>query len=606
MTSANTTLQRILHREDIDDKYKWRLADIYSSDEAWEADFKKAEEMVAQAGQFAGKLARSPKTLFDCLELRTNLSKIVAHLYQYAKLSADVDNRVSKYQALTERTAMFAARANAALSFVEPELLKMTDEQLLTLSGQFEKTDLYDFYIRELIRSRRHIRSEEVEELLSLSFTMAKGPDNIFSLLDDADLKYGDIKNEKGETVPLTKQRFAKFMDSSDARVRRDASNAYHTAYKDHINTIAATLATEVHKNIFYARARHYESALHSSLDADNIPTSVYHSLLDTTEANLDGLHKWTALRKKILRLEKIAPYDMHCPLFPEKDFEVPYDKAVQKTIEALAPLGDEYRTKLQEAFASRWVDVFETEGKTSGAFNWGSYTVHPFILMNYNNTVDNVFALVHEMGHAMHSHLASTAQPFPKAHYSLFVAEVASTLNEGLLLKYLVSQAKDPAEKLYFLNRHVDNTLGTYFHQVMYARFELMIHEYVEKGLALSPDLMTRMWGELTQKYYGPALTMDELSPYKWARIPHFYSDFYVYQYATSYAASQAIMEKIVASEDSIIERFLDLLKAGGKDYPIELLKACGIDMTSPAPFEATLNLFARQVDEIERLAGQ
>ncbi|UCG62497.1 MAG: oligoendopeptidase F [Candidatus Zixiibacteriota bacterium] len=605
MASAKNKVNEIPQRKDIEDRYKWRLSDIYESDEAWEADFKKAQDMVGEVKNFAGKLFSSPSLLFECLELRTNLSMLVSRLYQYAKLNSDIDTRVSKYQAMTEQTAMFAAQANAAFSFIEPELLGMSDEDLLKMSNRFEKTDIYDFYFRELIRSRQHIRSQEVEELLSLSLTMAKGPDTIYSLLDDADLKYPSIKDEAGNEVKLTKQRFAKFMESSDSRVRRDVSDAYHSAYKDHINTLGATLSTEVHKNVFYARARRYENSLHSALDGDNIPTAVYHSLLDTTEANLDGLHKWTTLRKKILKLDEIAPYDMLCPLFPERDFEVPYDEAVSETIEALAPLGHEYQNTLTNAFSSRWVDVYETEGKTSGAFNWGSYTVHPYVLMNYNDTVDNMFTLAHEMGHALHSHLASSNQPFAKAHYSLFVAEVASTLNEGLLLQYLLKRAKDVTEKLYLLNRHIDNTLGTYFHQVMYARFELMIHEHVEKGQALSPDMLTRLWAELTGKYYGPALTMDELSAYKWARIPHFYSDFYVYQYSTSYAASQAIMEKFIAGEEGIVDRFLELLKSGGKDYPIALLKACGIDMTTPAPFESTLKLFAQQVDEVEKLAG-
>ncbi len=284
--------------------------------------------------------------------------------------------------------------------------------------------------------------------------------------------------------------------------------------------------------------------------------------------------------------------------------FEVPYEQAVSETIEALKPLGEEYTAKLTEAFNSRWVDVYETEGKASGAYNWGNYKIHPFILMNYNNTVDNMFTLAHEMGHALHSHLSNKTQPYPKSQYSIFVAEVASTLNEGLLLRHMLKKSKDTKDKLYLLNRHLDNTLGTYFHQVMYSRFELLIHEHIEKGDALSPESLTELWSDLTKAYYGPEITIDELSTYKWSRIPHFYLTFYVYQYATSYAASQAILDKIIAGEEGIIERYLELLKSGGKDYPINLLKACGVDMTTPAPFEATLKLFAEQVDEVEKLA--
>ncbi len=605
MTAPKGGPKATLQRSEIEDRFKWQLADIYKSDSAWEEEFKKAQAMAAQAKEYAGKLTESPATLYECLELRTELSKLISRLYQYAQLNRDLDSRVSKYQAMTEKAAMFAAEANAAFSFVEPELLKLTDEQLFQAAEQFEKTDLYDFYIKELVRSRSHIRSEEVEELLSLAATFAKGPDSIFSLLDDADLKYPPVKDEQDNEVELTKQRFSKFMESADPRVRRDASNAFHGAYKDHINTIGATLSTEVNKNVFYARARKYGSSVESALDAHNIPTSVYMSLLETTEAHLEGLHKWTGLRKRILKLDEIAPYDMLCPLFAEKDYDIPYDQAVTQTLDALTPLGDKYQDKLREAFDSRWVDVFETKGKTSGAYSWGSHSVHPFVLMNYNNTVENMFTLAHEMGHAMHSYLSNSTQPYPKAQYSIFVAEVASTLNEGFLLRYLLSKAKTKKEKLYLLNRHIDNTMGTYFHQVMYARFELAIHEHVESGQALSPEALTELWADLTKGYYGPALTLDELSTFKWARIPHFYLTFYVYQYATSYAASQAIMEMIVRGEPGIMDRYLELLKSGGKDYPIELLKACGVDMTTSAPFEATLKLFAEQVDEVEKLAG-
>jgi len=602
-TSTNIETNAIPKREGIDDKLKWNLVDMYANDQAWDNDYQKVEQLIEKAEDYTGKLAKSSGLLFECLVVRTELIQITARLYQYAQLNRDIDSRQSKYQEMTNKAAMLSSKAGAAFSFVEPELLKLTDEELLKLSYQFPKTDLYDLYIKELIRSRQHIRSEEIEELLSMSMLIAKGPENTFSLLDDADLKYPSIKDEKGNEVKLTKQRFARFLESSDPRVRRDTSNAFYAVYKDHINAISSTLSTEVNKNIFYTKARKYESALHRALDGDNIPVSVYHSLLDTTEAHLEGLHKWTALRKRILKLSEIAPYDMLCPLFPDNDYDVPYEKAVDEVIEAVKPLGNKYINDLKYAFNNRWVDVYETEGKTGGAYSWGNYDVHPFVLMNFNDTVDNMFTLAHEMGHAMHSHFSNATQPYVKSQYSTFVAEVASTLNEGLLLQHLLKKATNKGEKLYLLNRHIDNTMGTFFHQVMYARFEQMIHKHVESGQALSPDIFTKMWSDLTQKYYGPALTMDEMSSLKWSRIPHFYMTFYVYQYATSYAASQAIMDKFLSGEEGIIDRYLELIKSGGKDYPIELLKKCGIDMTAPAPVEATIKLFTRQVEEIEKL---
>lgn len=593
-------------RTDMREEDKWDVTVLYKSDEDWENDFKKAGELIKQAASYSGKLNTSPKLLYECLESRSGLSLIGNNLYQYAKLNQDLDNRVSKYQAMTERAAMLGAQADAAFSFVEPELLKIEDDKLTEMAAQFPKTDVYDFYVEELIRSREHIRSTEVEEILAQAQMIARGPDSIFSKLDDADIKYASIKDEKGNDVQLTKQRFARFMESPDQRVRRDAYCTFNKVYEEHINTLGASLSATLNKDVFYAGARRYESCLHMALDAGNIPVSVYNSLIESTESDLSALHKWMEICRKMLRIEKIYPYDVYCPLFPEQNFEVPYDEAVKEVLSAMAPLGEKYCKTLENAFASRWVDVYETEGKTSGAYNWGNYQNHPFVLMNYNNSVDNMFTLAHELGHALHSFMSCRKQPYPKHQYTIFVAEVASTLNEGLLLQYLLKKSPDRKMKLFLLNRHILNTLGTFFHQILYAHFELMVHEKVEKGDAISPDLANELWEELTAKYYGPAVTMDEYTKYKWARIPHFYNMYYVYQYATSYAASQAILDKFNAGEAGIIDKYLDLLSSGGSDYPINQLKKCGVDMTTPEPVKATLKLFAEQVDEVERLTSE
>ncbi|MCK4301297.1 MAG: oligoendopeptidase F [candidate division Zixibacteria bacterium] len=592
-------------RVDIETKHKWNLADLYTTDEAWEEDFKKAQALMAKAGQFSGKLAESPGLLYDCLKTRTELSLITSNLYQYAHLSRDLDNRVSRYQAMVDRAAMLSSEAGAAFAFVEPELLKIDEAHLREMAAEFERTDEYDFYIKELIRSRPHIRSEEVEELLAQSAVVARGPDSIFTMLNDADLKYPTIRDEDDNEVTLTKQRFAKFMESGDRRVRKDAHVGFYSIYKEHLNTLGASLASSVNADIFYSRARRFDSCLHTALDGDNIPTTVYHSLLDTTEANLSHLHEYTSLRKRLLGLDEIRPYDLICPLFPDRDYEVPYDKAVAEVLAALQPLGEEYCARLKEAFQSRWVDVYETEGKGSGAYSWGNYSSHPFVLMNYNNTVDNMFTLAHEMGHAMHSFHSNSNQPYTKSQYSTFVAEVASTLNEGLLIHYLLKKAADKQDKLYLLNRYIDNTMGTFFNQVMYARFELQIHKQIEKGGALSPDMLSKLWGELTQKYFGPDLALEEYAPLKWSRVPHFYMTFYVYQYATSYAASQTILDMIMKGEQGIIGRYLELLSAGGSDHPIELLKKCGVDMSTPSPVEANIRLFGEQVTDMDRLTA-
>ncbi|MBD3258905.1 oligoendopeptidase F, partial [candidate division GN15 bacterium] len=424
-----------------------------------------------------------------------------------------------------------------------------------------------------------------------------------FTMLDDADLTYETIKGPDGMDVQLTKQRFYKFLESSDRRLRKDATEGFYSAYRDHINTLGASLASSVNKDVFYTRVRRYDSCLNAALDGNNIPTDVYHKLIETTESRLEVVHRYIALRKRLLKLDEFRPYDMVCPLFPDQDYEVPYDQAVQQVIDACGPLGKAYVKKLTEAFDSRWIDVYETQGKGSGAYSYSTYTVHPFVLMNYNETVDNMFTLAHEMGHAMHSFYSNSTQPFPKARYATFVAEVASTLNEGLLLDYLLKKVDSDQQRLYLLNRSIDNAMGTFFAQILYAHFELQIHEEVEKGGALSPAYMNDLWQELTQRYYGPDLVLDDFSHLKWSRIPHFYSMFYVYQYATSFAASQAILTKFLAGETGIVEKYLKLLSSGGSDYPIELLKICKVDMATPQPIEATLDLFDQQVSEVDRL---
>jgi oligoendopeptidase F len=605
--TTTTKGEAIPQRSDVEEKDQWNLADIYVDDEKWEADYKKAEGLIEKADGFKDKLGESASTLYECLETRSSLSLICDNLHQYAKMSQDLDSRMSKYQAMTDRAAMLSSKVTAAFSFVEPELLQIDDDTLREMADQFPKTDVYDFYIRELIRSRAHIRSAEVEEILAQVDMIARGPDSIFGMLDNADISYPTIKDENGKDLKLTKQRYQKIvMECPKQNVRRDANDAFMSSYKELLNTIGSTLTTAVNKDIFYAKARKYKNSLHHSLDAGNIPVEVYHSLLDTTESNLEPLHKWMSVRKRILGLDKLFSYDVYCPLFPDMTYSIPYDEAVKQVLEAVSPLGEAYCRDLKSGFDKRWVDVYETEGKRGGAYSWGSYSSHPFVLMNYNDTINNMFTLAHEMGHAMHSFLSNRKQPYQKASYSIFVAEVASTLNEGLLLDYLLKKAEDDKRRLFLLNRQIDNTLGTFFHQVMFARFELMIHETIEKGVALSPDLMNKMWAELTEKYYGPVMEKDDFTKYKWARIPHFYWNFYVYQYATSFAASQAILKRFLGGEDGLIEKYLGLISSGGNDYPIEQLMKCGVDMTTSDPVDATIQLFSQQVDELEKIAAE
>jgi oligoendopeptidase F len=544
--SPETEAKTIPTREGIEAKHRWDLTDLYPDEEQWESELTEVQKLVPTAVQFKGRLATSPDLLYRCLDTRSDLARRIGRLYVYAHLSRDLDSRVSKYQAMVERAAMLSAQVGV----------------------------------------------------------MARGASSIFSMLNDADLVYPTIRDEAGHEVRLTKQRYARFQESRDRRVRRDAYLGFHRVYQDHLNTLGASLTASVNKDVFYTRARQYESCLHHALDNDNIPPAVYHSLIETTEANLEALHRYTRVRTRVLKLDQINAWDLLCPLFFERDYEIGYDDAVNEILEAVAPLGDRYRSLLEQGLSARWVDVFETQGKAGGAYSTSVYGVHPYVLMNYNNTIDNMFTLAHEMGHALHSHLANEAQPYSKAHYSIFVAEVASTLNEGLLLHNLLAKATGREDRLFLLNRAIDNAVGTLFYQTLLAHFEWLIHEEVEQGRALSPDTLNRLYGELVRKYYGPDFDMDEYAYIKWSRIPHFYGMYYVYQYATSFAASQMVLRMIIEGENGLVDRYLRLLSAGGSDYPIELLKICGVDMTRPEAVEAALSGFAEQVDELDRLA--
>lgn len=602
-STATATDNPIPNRSALDPNDTWNLSDLFAHDAAWEEAYLKAAHMCESAASFTGKLTGDAHLLWNCLESRNDLSRLVQRIFQYAYLNKDLDNRVSTYQAMTQRAHMLSAKAGAAFSFVEPELLAVDDATLMKLHAAFPKQDVYDFYFSELIRSRAHIRSAEVEELLAESMVVASGPDSIFSMLDDADIVYPTIIGEDGKEIALTKQRYAKLLESSNARLRKEAHQAFYKPYKEHLNTLGASLGSSVQKDIFYTKARRFSTCLERALDGDMIPATVYHTLLETTEKELSVLHRYVAIRKKILKLDQIGLWDMNCPLFPEADFEVPYAQAVSQVQAAVQPLGDAYQQALAHAFTNRWVDVWETEGKGGGAYSWGSYDCHPFVLMNYNKTVDAMFTLAHEMGHALHSWLSNKTQPYSKAQYSIFVAEVASTLNEGLLQHRLLQTAESDAMRKYLLGRQLENTFGTFFNQIMYARFELAIHELVERGQALSPDSLTELWKGLSIQYYGPSMTVDDLGCLKWARIPHFYNMFYVYQYATSYAASQAILTRFVSGESGIIDRYLTLLSSGGSDHPIALLKKCGVDMSGPEPVLATVRLFESQVAQLEQM---
>ncbi len=596
-------VKKIPQRSDIPDKYKWRLEDIYATDELWEQDFARVEALLPEMEKYKGHLAESAKTLLDCLVMQDSIWMIFDPMYIYAYMKLDEDTRVSKYQEMSDRSTSQLARVRAAFSFIEPEILSIPQSKLDGFIKQQKGLALYGHYIDNILRNREHTLSVAEEELLAQVGPLARVPRTVFTMIDDADVEFGTITDEEGNEVQLTRQRYSKFLESTDRRVRRDAMDTYSEAWLGYINTLGANLAGSIKKDMFFAKARKHNSTLGASLHSDNIPLEVFSNLIETVNENLNPIHRYVSLRKGYLGLDELHKYDLWVPLVPEARMDILYDSAMAITLKALEPMGRKYVSELKEGFNSGWVDVYETEGKGSGAYSWGAYTTHPYMLLNYNNTLENLFTVAHEMGHNMHRLYSCRTQPYIYSGHSLFVAEVAAITNEMLLMDYLLKHAKNKAEKLYLLNYYIEMIQGTFYTQVMFAEFERDAHATAEAGEALSARSLRQMYRDIYQKYNGPDLVVDSLDDLSCLRISHFYRNFYVYKYATSLAAASAISQKILAGDQDALKRYIELLEAGESDYPIELLKIAGVDMTSPEPVNATVELFADLVDEFEKL---
>jgi oligoendopeptidase F len=524
-------------------------------------------------------------------------------LYVYAGMHSDEDTRVSIYQEMSGRAGSLMTRVRQATAFIEPEILTIPQSKLDELIKSEKGLKLYQHYIDNIIRMRAHTLSSSEEEILALAGNLTRAPENIFTMINDADIKFPSIKDETGNEVQLTHERYYKFLESTDRRVRKDVANAYNSAYLVYLNTLGATLNGGVAKDIFYFKARKYNSSLEAALDQSNIPVSVFENLIKSADENLEPIHKYVSLRKKVLKVDELHKYDLVVPLAPEAKMEIPYDSALTIIENALAPLGKQYVTDIKAGFNSGWVDVYETEGKGSGAYSWGCYSSHPYMLLNHNNTLENMFTIAHEMGHCMHGYYTNRTQPYIYSGHATFTAEVASVTNEMLLMDYLLKNTKDKAQKLYLLNYYIDQLEGTFYSQVMFAEFEKAAHEKLENGGALSAESARKIYREIFQKFEGPELVLDSLDDLGCLRISHFYSNFYVYQYATSYAGAVAISRKILAGDKEALDRYLRFLESGDSDYAINLLKNAGVDMTSPEPINETIKLFASLVDQMEKL---
>ncbi len=600
---GQSQVKKIPQRSEIAEKYKWRLQDIYPSDEKWEQDFSKVEALLPQAEKFKGHLAESGKMLLDCLAMQDSMWIMFDPMYVYAYMKLDEDNRISKYQEMSDRAAALNSKIREAFSFVEPEILSIPQQRLNELMDQEKGLALYGHYLDNVLRNREHTLSVEEEGLLAQAGPMARVPRTVFTMIDDADLKLGSITDEDGNVIQLTKQRYSKLMESTDRRVRREAMETYNQSWLAYLNTLGATLSGSIKTDMFFAKARHFNSTLDQSLFADNIPPEVFNNLIETVDANLSALHQYISLRKKFLKLDELHKYDLWVPLVPEAKMEIPYDSAVAIVLDALKPMGKQYVSDLKNGFNSGWVDVYETEGKGSGAYSWGAYTTHPYMLLNYNGTLENLFTVAHEMGHNMHGFYSNRSQPYIYAGHSLFVAEVASTTNEMLLMNYMLKHARNEAEKLYLLNYYIEMIWGTFYTQVQFSEFERETHAKAEAGEALSANTFREIYGDIYRKYMGPDLVVDSLDDLSGMRISHFYREFYVYKYATSLSAASAFSKKILSGDKQALQAYLGLLHAGESDYPIDLLKKAGVDMSSPEPVNDMVELFANLVNNFQTL---
>ena len=590
-------------RADIDDQYKWKVEDIYPTIDDWEKDFLFVKGSLTAFEPFRGHLGDSPEMLLGALKLSDSIDIITSNLFVYAYLKQDEDNRDGIYQELAGRVSTLNSQLEEATSFMEPEMISLGKEKLQSFINQNQDLKLYKFYIDDQLRKQKHILSPKEETILALAGPVSGAPSDIFNMIDNADHKLGRVVDADGNIIEMTPGRYYRILEGTDRELRRAANDTAQQSWLRYVNSLAATLDGSIQSDLFFAKARGYKDCLSMSLDQNNIPPSVVYNLVETVSKNLAPLHKLMSLRKKVLGVDTLFTFDMSVSLVAEFEKEYSYEEAKEKLINGLKPLGDQYLADMETGFASGWVDVFENEGKGSGAYSWGTFTSHPYVLMNYNNTLESVFTLAHEYGHAMNSFYTNQVEPYPYHDHSLFTAEVASTCNEAILMKYLLANTESKEEKMVLLNHYIQQISGTFFTQVMFTEFELAIHKQVEEGGATSADWFRKTYRDIYQKYYGPDLYIPENNDMGGMKISHFYRQYYVYQYATSYSAAQALSQKIMEGEEGALERYMKFLETGSSMYPIDILKAAGVDMNSPEPVQRTIKVFSDLVDEMEKL---
>ena len=591
-----------MKREEISQQYKWKMEDLYATNEAWEADFEKLQKGIEELQKFEGTLGESAENLLKMHEMSDELNQIAEKVYVYANQRLHENTGNAYYQGLSGKAQMLIVQMGEASSYIEPELLNIPEEKLkemLKTSG-LEK---YDMYYKRLLRRKEHILSKEMEEMLAGVEEVAEGPKDTFMMFNNADIKFPVITGEDGEPVEITHGKYVKLLESENREVRKAAFQGLYETYGKFKNTLAATYRANVKQAGFFAKARKYASSLEASLSGSAIPVEVYDSLIESVHAHLPALHEYVKVRKEKLGVDELHMYDLYVPMVGEADKKIPYEEAKEIVLKGLAPLGDDYLALLKKGFDEGWIDVYENEGKRSGAYSWGAYGTHPYVLLNYQNNLNNVFTLAHEMGHALHSYHSDEAQDYIYAGYKIFVAEVASTCNEALLIRYLLDNSKDDKEKAYLLNYFLEQFRGTLFRQTMFAEFEKQAHAKSEAGEPLTAEVLCNIYYDLNKKYFGDEIVVDKEIALEWSRIPHFYTPFYVYQYSTGFSAAIAISSKILNGEAGIVEKYKKFLSGGSSLDCIDLLKICDVDMTTKEPVEEALKVFENTLEKFSKI---
>lgn len=587
-------------REEIKDEFKWNLEQMYKDENTFSDDFSKVEDNIVKLSEYKGKIFSSFESFKSFFELYESTMRKMQKLYVYSHMKSDENTKETKNQSRSGKTDILSNKVSTSLSFIVPEIIS-TDEKII---GEYTKEEFgskYKRYLNEILRKKPYTLSLEEEKILALSSDMANTCEEAFKMFSYADMQFPNIKDEEGNDVQLSHGNFIKYMQSKDQRVRKDAFEALYSTYRSFKNFFASTLYGSLKREIFYSNARGYENPLMASLYQDNIDVCVYDNLIDEIHSNLEPMYEYMRLKKEFLKLDEIHMYDLYVPIVEEFDMEISYDEAKTILLEAFKPLGEDYIKLIKKAFDEKWIDVYENEGKKGGAYSWGCFDSHPYILMNYKDNLNSLFTLAHELGHSVHSYYSRTTQNYIDSQYKIFVAEVASTLNEQLLMDYMLKRTKDKKEKLYLLNYYLEQFRTTVYRQTMFAEFEKIVHEKVMSGQSLTNEDFSSIYYGLNKLYYGEDIVVDEDIEMEWARIPHFYSNFYVYKYATGFSAASALSSDILKGNEESTSRYIEFLKSGGSDYPIELLKKAGVDMNERESINRALCVFKGLVDQLK-----